>query len=59
MYNVEIGLERDETITTKLCGGSMFVWNDGGEIKVSIDSVERNLLHSGRGRQTEIQGAVE
>lgn len=44
MYDAEIGLEKNESISLKLNGGSIFVWNNNGVVSVSLNSDGQDTL---------------
>lgn len=37
MFDAVIGLDKGDSISLKLAGGSLFVWNDNGRVSVSVN----------------------
>jgi hypothetical protein len=36
MYDAQIGLNQGDSLTIKLAGGTLFIWNDKGRVSISV-----------------------
>ena len=44
MYDAQIGLNKGDSLTLKLDGGTLFVWNDNGRVSVSVNPDGEDVL---------------